>query len=306
MNLPPVFLHPVGRSGGTLFVTMLDAHPQIAMSYEIYEDRLIDANGSPMDAGEIVNQIENCRPADGDQDLWIKALADNNLQVFIWRARRAGLDVQQVLEQVRLFNDENKKLDTLDGRLELIEMLMINKMQLLGKKIWGGKAAVDPRALHIRNPQAKFFIMIRDGRDILASRLNTGNFDTDPTAVATEWVTMINNFRSFASDEGVIATEISYENLVHQPQQVLTKVCEIIGVEYSSKMLSFHEQEMSLFRNPYGHLSYKQIAKGLNSNTIGRWKRDLTTKQVDEFCLVAGDLLDDLSYLSNDSQTVST
>ncbi|MCH8822210.1 MAG: sulfotransferase [Planctomycetes bacterium] len=304
MNLPPVFLRPIGRSGGTLFVTMLDAHPELAMSYEIYEDRLIDTKGTPMEAGAIVNELKNVRPADGNQDAWIRALADRNLQVFIWRACRAGLDVQQVLEQVSLFNDAKKKLDTLDGRLELIEMLMVYKMQLLGKKIWGGKAAVDPRALHKRNPHAKFFIMIRDGRDILASRLNTGKFDTDPTAVAKEWVGMLSDFRDFALATGVHATEISYEELVYQPEQVLTKVCEIIGVEYSPKMLSFHEQDMSLFRNPYGHLSHKQIAKGLNANTIGRWKRDLTAKQVDEFCLVAGYLLDDLGYMSHNLQVL--
>lgn len=306
MSFPPVFLRPVGRSGGTLFVTMLDAHPEIAMSYEIYEDRLIKTNGSPMIASEIVDELNNSRPTDGDQDTWIKSLKDKNLQVFMWRARRAGLDVQHILEQVGLLNDENRKLDTLDGRLELIEKLMICKMQLLGKTIWGGKAAVDPRALHKRNPKAKFFIMVRDGRDILASRLNTGNFQTDPSAVAKEWVSMVSDFRDFALVPGVNATEISYEKLVYQPEQVLAEVCEIIGVEYSPKMLSFHEQDMALFRNPYGHLSHQQIAKGLNANTIGRWKRGLTAKQVDEFCEVAGDLLEDLGYLCINSQAVST
>ena len=38
---------------------------------------------------------------------------------------------------------------------------------------------------------------------------------------------------------------------------------------------------------------------------IGRWRRDLSTEQVDAFCEVAGELLDKLGYLSADSETVS-
>ncbi len=305
MTKPPVFLRPVGRSGGTLFVTMLDAHPDLAMSYEIYEDRLLDVSGQPMVPQAIATELEQRRPADHNQDAWIKALADRNLQVFMWRARRAGLDVDEVLAQFHEFAEAGKTFRTLDGRLELIERLMIYKMTKLGKKVWGGKAAVDPRALHTRHPDASFFIMVRDGRDILASRLNTGEFETDPRKVADEWVGMLSDFHAFASQANVRAMEIRYEKLVDEPEHVLREVCEQVGVDYSPLMLSYHEQDMSLFRNPYGHLSHHQIARGLNTETIGRWRRDLSTEQVDAFCEVAGELLDKLGYLSADSETVS-
>ena len=305
MTIPPVFLRPVGRSGGTLFVTMLDAHPDMAMSYEIYEDRLLDCSGKPMDPASIADELQRCRPADSNQDAWIKALADRNLQVFMWRARRAGLDVEDVLARVQQFADASNTLETIDGRLELIDRLMIQKMTKLGKKVWGGKAAVDPRTLHKRHPDASFFIMVRDGRDILASRLNTGDFETDPRKVAAEWVGMISDFHAFASEANVRAMEVRYERLVHEPEQVLREVCEQVGVDYSPSMLSYHEQDMSLFRNPYGHLSHNQIARGLNAQTIGRWRRDLSTEQIDAFCEVAGDLLDKLGYLSADSETIS-
>ena len=223
----------------------------------------------------------------------------------MWRARRAGLDVDEVLAQFHEFAEAGKTFQTLDGRLELIERLMIYKMTKLGKKVWGGKAAVDPRSLHKRHPDASFFIMVRDGRDILASRLNTGDFETDPRMVADEWVGMLDNFHAFTSQSNVRAMEVRYERLVHEPEQVLREVCEQIGVDYSPLMLSYHEQDMSLFRNPYGHLSHTQIARGLNAETIGRWRRDLSTDQVDAFCEVAGDLLDKLGYLRADSETVS-
>ncbi len=52
---------------------------------------------------------------------------------------------------------------------------------------------------------------------------------------------------------------------MHAPEQVLREVCEQVGVDYSPLMLSYHEQDMSLFRNPYGHLSHDQIARVLNA-----------------------------------------
>ena len=37
---PPIFIRGLSRSGGTLMVTLLDAHPDIAMSYELYPQML--------------------------------------------------------------------------------------------------------------------------------------------------------------------------------------------------------------------------------------------------------------------------
>ena len=36
----PIFVKGISRSGGTLLVTLLDAHPDIAMQYEMYPENL--------------------------------------------------------------------------------------------------------------------------------------------------------------------------------------------------------------------------------------------------------------------------
>ena len=51
MGNPPIFPIPMGRTGGSLFVTTLDAHPALAMSYEIYQDRLPATGGRPLAVG---------------------------------------------------------------------------------------------------------------------------------------------------------------------------------------------------------------------------------------------------------------
>ena len=44
----PIFVRGLSRSGGTLMVTILDAHPDLAMSYELYPS-LLEPDGSGMD-----------------------------------------------------------------------------------------------------------------------------------------------------------------------------------------------------------------------------------------------------------------
>ena len=80
------------------------------------------------------------------------------------------------------------------------------------------------------------------------------------------------------------------------PQAVIRDVCSFIGVNYRHEMLSFHEKELSLFRNPHGHLSHKQIAKGINTLSIGRWKDDLRSEDVKIFMEWNSDLLDEFGY----------
>ncbi|HWB21025.1 MAG TPA: sulfotransferase, partial [Phycisphaerales bacterium] len=216
-DLGPVFLTPMGRTGGTLFVTMLDAHPDLAMSYEIYEDRLMSDSGPALRLDWIILQLRAAGRAHTDQTECIRALPDKNLQTFMFRARRAGLDVPEILEEFELYALDAGELDSLDGRLNIIDRLMRRKMRKTGKRIWGGKARVNPRDLHRRHPNAKFFAMIRDGRDVLASMLKTGSFQTNPQRAAHEWTSHIRSFREFADSTGAQAMEISYERLVHHP-----------------------------------------------------------------------------------------
>ncbi len=293
----PVFLIPLGRTGGTLMVTILDAHPDLAMSYEIYEDRLINVEGAPMQLDWILREFNAARPSGDDPVAWIKGVSDKNLQTFFYRARRAGLEVPDVLSEIEAHSIGGGTLDTLAGRLDLIERLMKRKMNDAGKRGWGGKARIDPRELHARQPDARFLAMIRDGRDMFASMLNTGDFRTNASKAAHEWLDHIRDFRAFAALPGVHAMEVRYEQLIADPPAVLQDVCAFIGVPFADEMLQFHEKDMSLFRSPHGHLSHKQIARGLGSESIGRWQRDLSAEDVDAFTDIAGSMLGELDYV---------
>lgn len=300
MSEPPIFLVPMGRTGGSLFITILDAHPQIAMSYEIFQDRLLDVAGKPVETAWAISALR--RAADGDENRWIKGIPEKNFKTFVARAHRAGVEVRELLEELESFHKEGGTFDNITGRLDFIDRLMIFKMRKFGKQYWGGKAAtVNPRELYRRHPQACFFIMIRDGRDVLASQLNVGNFQTSAEECAQQWRNHILDFRDFRRECQARTMEIHYETLVEDPQSVLRNVCEFIGVDYDPAMLMYHKQDLTLFRNPHGHLSHKQISLGLNKNSIGRWKRDLSTEDTGIFEAINSDLLAESGYLDSNN-----
>ena len=298
LSSSPVFLIPQARTGGTLLVTMLDAHPDLAMSYEIYPHLLMDEDGAAMDARAVREAIEGATPAGeaADQTAWIKGIDEPNLRTFLFRARRAGLDVEDIVDELARLIDEGFTFESLDGRLEFTDRLMKRKAERAGKSGWGGKMLADPAVLHARHPEARFFLVLRDGRDMAASMLHTGSFNTTPARAAEQWVKHIQDFRGFVADTDARAFEVRYEALIADPSAVLEEVCGFLGVAYDGAMLAYHQRDLALFKNPYGHLSHKQLAEGLNDSSVGRWRRDLSDADARAFMDVAGELMAELGY----------
>ena len=293
MSSGPVFLKAIPRSGGTLFVTLMDAHPQVSMSYEIYEDRLFDGDGNPLSIVKVIDWLDQHKNNSKDDIQWIKNLPDNNLRVFLFRARRGGLIVAEMLEALKDIVQRKKSFLTSTGRLDFIEELMQKKAQKAGKTIWGGKTQANLYDLHERHPDACFFIMRRDVRDMFASMLNKGSFTYTAKEAAELWKERILEFQNFVATRKPKAMEVCYESLAREPETVLPEICRLIGVEYDPAMLDFHNKDLTLFKSPHGHLSSEQLKQGLNTSSIGRWKNDLSARDVDTIMSIAGDLIDE-------------
>jgi hypothetical protein len=259
------------------------------MSYEIYEKVLVRDSGEPMQLNWLLQVIEHSGRNELDEIKRIKILPDKNLQTFLFRARRGGLDLKEIIREIQEYSRDDGEIETSDGRFSFIKRLMAVKARKEGKTIYGGKIDIDPYVLHRHHPQAIFFIMIRDIRDVYASMCNTGSFKYSAEEAASLWKKRILEFREFANRDNVKAMEICYEKLVWDPKTTLKRVCQFVGVDYSQEMLSYHKKEMTLFQNPHGHLSYAQLKKGLNTESVGRWKRDLNVRDVESLLRITGD-----------------
>lgn len=297
-----VFVRGISRSGGTLMVTVLDAHPDLAMCYEIYERLLspVDDEADPID--RFVTEIEQTfastrkkverhfgkKPA--------MQLEDKRLRTFVHRARRAGVEPDQVLDLLREHRAGGFGLATFADRMKLIEGIAMKKAEQEGKAGWGSKiATVYDETIELW-PDAKILFMLRDGRDVAASRKKTGDFAQSIENIAEGYVTQVERFERFAGKHPESARIVSYERLVQDPEPELRSIVDFLEMPWSDRLLQHESLDLTLFKTPTGHLSAEQVNKPINTSSIGRWRDDLDTKEVTVFESIAGSLLERHGY----------
>jgi len=72
--------------------------------------------------------------------------------------------------------------------------------------------------------------MVRDGRDVLASQLNTGSFNKTPAEIAKGWVNTNLRFSKLIENKNIRAYEVFYERLANQPEE---EIKNLLFLEYS-------------------------------------------------------------------------
>jgi len=177
-----------------------------------------------------------------------------------------------------------------------IERLALAKAQQEGKTHWGTKIGSIQQPLHELWPDAHFLFMQRDGRDVAASRKMVGDFGQGIDHIAGAWRDQIRRFRKFSEQPGVHVHFVRYETLVTNPEPELRAIVDFLDLPWSDQLLAHQDQDLTIYRNPTGHLSRDQVNKPMNDASIGRWKRDLTADEVVVFEREAGELLAELGY----------
>ena len=273
-------------------VTILDAHPEIAMSYELYPNLLVPKNGTIPDHDRLLNILDKSK----DTKAAVKKINDRNLRTFILRCVRGGLENKNLLRLFKEHIDAGQDFSDVKGRMGFIERCCVEKMKNEGKSRWGLKCNNQYDDYLSMWPNACFFNVVRDGRDVLASQLNTGSFNKSPADVAEGWVKTHLRFRELVDNRDVRAYEVFYEKLVSQPDKELEKICDFLNIQLDKSMLTFYKQDLTIYAKKTGHLSIKRISKPIDSSKVGRWKKDLNKNQLEEFYSVAKDAMIKFGY----------
>lgn len=285
----PIFVRGLSRSGGTLMVTVLDAHPKVSMSYELYPTLLEGAG----DAAAIRDFAMALRRAVTAK--YAARLAPTKaMSTFVTRCMRSGLDHLDFASLLMGHLDAGLDFETQDRRLRFIERCALQKARTEGKPYWGLKSNNQYEDYLAVWPRARFLNMIRDGRDVLASQLALGTFGKSPSEVAQSWKNTHKRFRKFQEQADVRAVEVSYERLAHDPATELPRIAAAIGLNFDPAMLKHHESDLTVFNT--NHLSLEQIKRPISANQISRWRKELSPEQVAEFEAVAGDALEEFGY----------
>ena len=284
----------MSRSGGTLLVSMLDAHPEIAMSYELYPDLLKFDLGDSLFIQKLAKKVEQTSSMRSAAEL-----ETENWRKFVLRCPRGGIEKSEFAQLLREHVNAGQDFSNERNRLLFVARCAKLKMSKEGKKRWGIKCTSNFNEYMSIWPDTKFLFMVRDGRDMLASQMKVGSFNTTADIFSQNWIRYIDTFQKFKKKYSGQAFEVIYEKLVLNPESSLETICKFIGVEYSQSMINFHKYDNTLFRNPTGHLSYKQLTKGLNQDSIGRWKKELLPDDLEVFIKRAKSVLEQYDYEVN-------
>lgn len=286
----PILVRGLSRSGGTLVVTILDSHPDVAMSYELYPNLLDLEDPTPNGLRRVIDRLE---PEKGRR--FAERIDNSRFRTFLYRLPRGGLGAEDVVGIFRVHMDEGMGVATAAERIRIVERFARWKANREGKARWGLKCLGTYNEYLAVFPEAAFVNIIRDGRDVLASTLTEMKTERTVRQVAEGWASTHQRFRELMDRPGVTATEVFYEDLVQNPESVIRRLCEVLGLPYSSALLNHSEHAHSIYAA--SHLSLERIRRPIDASRIGRWRREVTTQQLDEFLEIAGDTMRLLGYM---------
>lgn len=151
--------------------------------------------------------------------------------------------------------------------------------------------------IKLNMPDAKFIYMVRDGRDVAASMIKGGMHTSHIYEAAHMWSSDQKKCLTALSDPMLSESMllINYEDLISDANAVMKKVMEFVGLNYESSQLEYYKN-----KNVINHSNktefWKNISKPLDSTNKGKYKNNLSAKQIEIFESIAWDEMRLLGY----------
>lgn len=165
---------------------------------------------------------------------------------------------------------------------------------------WGDKTPIYTSYVPLLDtlfPQARFIHIIRDGRDVALSALDTWGakeLHVDIYFTARNWVRRVQAAQAAGARLGPTRyREVRYEALTTAPQEVLPELCAFLDEPYTPDMARPHE--LAQREVPAGSF-HDPVRRPPTPNRIGRWQREMAPADRRLFETLAGPLLTQLGY----------
>ncbi|WP_423818734.1 sulfotransferase [Salinimicrobium sp. TIG7-5_MAKvit] len=156
-------------------------------------------------------------------------------------------------------------------------------------------------------PNAKYILIIRDGRDVACSYLNIGKINTssvykpqlttDIKSIAEEWMSNNNRVLKFFANKKQNSISLRFEDLLLDPKMELLKICDFLSIPFDEAMLNYAELNKDRKLEPSELMDWKKktLEKPDVSN-ISKFKKELSTKEINHFEAIAGNRLLEYGY----------
>lgn len=285
----PVLLGGENRSGTTLLSVILDSHPQLDVGPEL---DFVEPRNLGTEVVEACDLLIN-----GDMRVLGKGTDTSDPYYyhaahFVKQCHRYGIEpVALRAIVVGQIEGDGRDIVGLDDRCRLVDRVGSTKLEKSAKKVWGIKLQRKIADIDLYSrfwPFAKFIHIIRDGRDLVASHLKTvpeWGFTSIDTA-AFSWQQVVEAARLRAPAERY--KEVRYEDLITQPIETCKSMCTFLGVQFDEVMLRHETLSHSLHENTWSHPSAATTSRPISQSPIGRFRKDLTHREIEQFESIAG------------------
>jgi len=271
-----VLLLYISRSGSTFLSRQLDGQPDISVSIEtkVLQNLL---------------EIQGSGPASPDERI-------DALDQLDFRFKR-------LVPDFRILKDS---FETAKGAPEQAQAILASHFgESNGSEVWVVKCNMAMPwldALAKGYPKLKFLHIVRDGRGVLNSKLNTkrvyksGNMAAEVFSPASRWRLYLETVDKLDAAYPGRVHEVRYEALVTDVEGEISRIreffglpreglkCEQAGSDYSDKI---PEQERSLHAN---------VAKGPQTEFLDKWRTSLSSGDIMLFEWFDGEILADRGY----------
>ena len=140
-------------------------------------------------------------------------------------------------------------------------------------------------------PKGRFIELVRDGRDILASKkkrtASGGSYD--PLWDSLAWQSAVRAGFSARSRFPEQVIRVIYEDLVSQPERELARICDFLNLDYDDNMLAVGW----INTTSAGNSTEKQ---GISTSAVGKWENQLASEDIALSQMVAGKELEKAGY----------
>jgi hypothetical protein len=271
-SIEPIFIFSCPRSGSSLLSRLLNSHSNISIPFEShlfytfypwlkYYGDLRDKNNQKRLVGDI-------------------------LSTEVIKTWQPPVDKFKILNKIQVPNFGG-----------IVDAVLSSWADLNGKKRWGEKT---PRHLfHWKPilsyfPNSKVIHILRDGRDVATSWIDSRFGPKTYFRAAKEWIKFlkeIENLKKEINENNFY--EIKYEKLISDTERELKKICSFVEEDYESQMLYFYENKSPY---PTDKINLQNLQKPIIANNKGKWQTRLSKKELYYFESIAGEYLEKYNY----------